>query len=119
MAACAGLRIAELRGLRGDLVFDTYIHIKGQFLGKKYVDYTKTKENRSIPISPVIRKLLDDLVKKNGNGYVFSDDGGKTPLSNNFLNKGLNKALKKIGISYEEKIKIRRAELCGIPNQAI
>ena len=103
LAACAGLRIAELRGLRGDLVFDTYIHIKGQFLGKKYVDYTKTKENRSIPISPVIRKLLDDLVKKNGNGYVFSDDGGKTPLSNNFLNKGLNKALKKIGISYEEK----------------
>jgi len=105
LAACAGLRIAELRGLRGDLVFDTYIHIKGQFLGKKYVDYTKTKENRSIPISPVIRKLLDDLLLKNGNGYVFSDDCGKTPLSNNFLNKGLNKALKKIGISYEEKLK--------------
>jgi len=104
LAACAGLRIAELRGLRGDLVFDTFIHIKGQYLGKKYVDYTKTKENRSIPISPVIRKLLDDLLVRNGDGYVFSDNGGKTPITNNMLNDGLTKALKNIGISYEEKL---------------
>jgi len=105
LAACAGLRIGELRGLRGDMVFDAYIHVKGQYLGKKYVDHTKTKENRTIPVSPFMRKLLDDLLAKNGNGYVFSDDGGKTPITNNMLNDGLTKALKNIGISYEEKLR--------------
>ena len=105
LAACAGLRIGELRGLRGDMVFDTYIHVKGQYLGKKYVDHTKTKDDRSIPISPVMRNLLDDLLLKNGGGYVFSDDGGNTPVTNNMLNDGLTRALINIGISYEEKLK--------------
>jgi len=105
LAACAGLRIGELRGLRCDMVFDTYIHVNGQYLGKKYVDHTKTKDDRSIPISPVMWNMLDNLLVKNGNGYVFSDDGGKTPISNNWLNDGLTKALINIGISYEEKLK--------------
>jgi integrase len=105
LAACAGLRIGELRGLRGDMVFDTYIHVKGQYLGKSYVDHTKTKDDRSIPISPVMRKMLDDLLLKNDADYVFSDDGGKTPITNNMLNDGLTKALINIGISYEEKLK--------------
>ena len=39
------------------------------------------------------------------NGYVFSDDGGKTPVSNNWLNRGLNRALMIIGINHEEKLK--------------
>ena len=49
--------------------------------------------------------MLNDLLVKNGNGYVFSDDSGKTPITNDWLNKGLNKALDKIGISYQEKLK--------------
>ena len=105
LAACAGLRIGELRGLRGVDVFDGYINVQGQYLGKKYVNHTKTKENRTIPVSPFMRKLLEDLLARNGNGYVFSDDGGKTPVTNNTLNDGLTKALKNIGISYEEKLK--------------
>ena len=105
LAACAGLRIGELRGLRGDMVFDSHIHVKAQYLGKKYVDHTKTKDNRTIPISGVMRKMLDGLLDKNGDGYVFSDDGGITPISNDWLNRGLNRALEKIGIGYEEKRK--------------
>ena len=105
LAVCAGLRIGELRGLRGDVVFDNYINVQGQYLGKKYVGHTKTKENRTIPISPFMRKLLDGLLAENGNGYVFSDDGGKTPVTNNTLNDGLTKALTHIGISYEEKLR--------------
>jgi len=105
LAACTGLRIGELRGLRGDMVFNDYIHVQGQYLGKKYVDHTKTKHDRTIPISASMRKMLDDLLVKNGSGYVFSDDCGKTPITNDWLNKGLNRAFKKIGISYEEKLK--------------
>jgi len=99
------LRIGELRGLRCDMVFNDYIHVQGQYLKNKYVDHTKTKHDRTIPISAAMRNMLDDLLAKNGSGYVFSDDGGKTPISNDWLNKGLNLALKKIGINYEEKLK--------------
>jgi len=105
LAACAGLRIGELCGLRGDDVFDTYIHVHAQYLKNKYVEHTKTKNDRTIPISAAMRKILNDLLVKNGNGYVFSDDSGKTPITNDWLNKGLNKALDKIGISYQEKLK--------------
>jgi len=105
LAACTGLRIGELRGLRGNMVFNDYIHVQGQYLKNKYVDHTKTKADRTIPISASMRKMLDDLLAKNGNGYVFSDDCGKTPITNDWLNKGLNRAFKKIGISYEEKLK--------------
>jgi len=49
--------------------------------------------------------MLDDLLAKNRNGYVFSADGGKTPIKTGLLNSGFNRALKKIGISYEEKLK--------------
>jgi len=105
LAACTGLRIGELRGLRCDMVFNDYIHVQGQYLKNKYVDHTKTKHDRTIPISAVMREMLDDLLAENVNGYVFSVDGGKTPISNDWLNKGLNLALKKIGISYEEKLK--------------
>jgi len=105
LAACTGLRIGELRGLRCNMVFDNYIHVQGQFQGKKYVDHTKTKDNRSIPISQFMRNMLNDLLAKNGDGYVFSDDSGRTPISNDWLNRGFNRALGKIGISHEEKLK--------------
>jgi integrase len=105
LAACTGLRIGELRGLRGEDIFDNYIHVHAQYLLKKYSDQTKTKDDRTIPISTAMRKMLDDLLIKNGNGYVFSVDGGKIPISNDWLNEGFNKALKNIGISYEEKLK--------------
>jgi len=105
LAACTGLRIGELRGLRGEDVFDIYIHVHGQYLIKKYVDHTKTKADRTIPISASMKKMLDGLILNNGKGYVFSVDGGKTPITNDWLNKGFNRALKNIGINYEEKLK--------------
>jgi len=72
---------------------------------KEIVYKAKTKHDRTIPISAFIRRMLDDLLAKNGSGYVFSDDCGKTPITNDWLNKGLNRAFKKIRISYEEKLK--------------
>ena len=105
LAACTGLRIGELLGLRGELVFNDCIYVKGQFTRFGYVDHTKTKDNRTIPISDIMKKTLDDLLAKNGNGYVFSDDGGLTPITTWQINRGYNRALKKIGISYDDKLK--------------
>jgi integrase len=105
LAACTGLRIGELRGLRGEFVFDDYIFIKGQHNRYGYVPNTKTKQNRNIPITTLMRRELDELLKANGSGYVFSEDGGATPVSVNRINRQFEKALEHIGISREERLK--------------
>ena len=105
LAACTGVRIGELRGLRGEFVFDDYIYITGQFTRDGYVPNTKTKHNRNIPISPVMRQELEELIQINKNGYVFSDDGGITPVTTSRIYRQFDRALELIGISHEDKLK--------------
>ena len=105
LAACTGLRISELRGLRGEYVFKDYIHIRGQYNRYEYIPHTKTKHNRNIPITHLMKQELDELLIANGDGYVFSDDGGKTPVTVERLRRQLDRALERIGISHEEKLK--------------
>ena len=103
LAACTGLRIGELRGLRCEYVFDDYIFICGQYGRYGYVAHTKTNENRNIPIPAMLRKELEELLNDNSGGYVFSDNCGKTPLNPDQLRKNFIKALEGIGISKKEK----------------
>jgi integrase len=105
LAACTGLRIGELRGLRGEFVFDDYIQVSGQYGTLGYIPYTKTKQNRNIPITPLMRQELEDLMRANGDGFVFSEDGGMTPLTIDRIYRQFGNALKRIGIGHEEKRK--------------
>ena len=105
LAACTGLRIGEVRGLRGDHVFDDYLFITGQYTEFGYIPNTKTKQNRNIPITRQIRLEIDELLQANGSGYVFSDDGGVTPVSRTRFTRHFDRALKKIGISHSEKLR--------------
>jgi integrase len=74
LASLTGMRIGEILGLRGEYVFDKYVHICGQYGEKGYLPYTKNKENRNIALIPEIIALLRGL--KNGKGFVFSLNGG-------------------------------------------
>jgi integrase len=103
LAAVTGLRAGELLGLRGEYVFNDYLHICGQFTKYGYSTHTKTKHNRNVPITLLIKQELEELLLANGNGYVFSEDGGNTPVPISRLNRHFGKALKNIGISHEEK----------------
>jgi integrase len=105
LAACTGLRIGEVRGLRRESVFDDYLCIAGQYGRHGYIPHTKTKHNRNIPISALTRGELDELLKMNGDGYVFSEDGGATPIPPERINRQFNRALERIGISHEERKK--------------
>jgi integrase len=105
LAACTGLRVGELRGLKSEFVFDDYIYITGQYTRYGYVGNTKTKQNRNIPITPVMRQELEDLLSVNGSGFVFSEDGGETPVTVERISRQFNRALGRIGISHEEKLK--------------
>jgi len=103
LAACTGLRVGEIQGLRGEYVFDDYIYITGQFGRHGYVKHTKNKENRNVPLSAVMKEELKPYLSLNGNGYVFSDDGGKTPIPYTRIRDHFQRALIRIGISDEER----------------
>ena len=105
LAASTGLRIAEILGLKTEYVFDDYIYITGQYTRFGYVPHTKTKLNRNIPISGVMRQELDELLTMNRDGYVFSEDGGKTPVTEDRVRRQFDRALENIGISRTDKSK--------------
>jgi integrase len=98
LAASTGMRIGEIRGLRGEHIHDDYIQVAGQYTRKGYKAKTKTKKNRDIPINRAIRRELEELIAVNGDGYVFSEDGGLTPIRSETIERQYNKALERIGI---------------------
>jgi len=105
LAACTGMRIGEVRGLRGEYVFDDYIFVCGQYTPKGYKKHTKTKHNRNIPITPSMRNELEELLAANGNGFVFSENGGESPVTVTRITRRFDAALKKIGIDRKEKLR--------------
>jgi integrase len=105
LAACTGMRLGEIRGLKGEFVFDEYIYVCGQYTRHGYKNYTKTKENRNVPIAPMMRQELEELIQANGDGYIFSTDGGETPLSEDSVRWQFERALRKIGIDEEQGAK--------------
>ena len=84
LASLTGMRIGEIMGLRGEYVFDGYIYVCGQY-GEFGYGVTKNKENRYIPLIPEMIELLRKLMEKNGNGYVFSQDGGGAPVIRDYI----------------------------------
>jgi integrase len=112
LASLNGMRSGEILGLKGECVFDNYILVCGQFGRFGYLPHTKTKQNRNIPLVPEMIDLLRKLMERNGNGFLFSVNGGATPICHTVLSYGLNEAMQKIGISKEE-IRRRRLSLHG------
>jgi integrase len=101
LAACTGMRCGELLGLRGENVFDDHLFLCGQYDGYGYRS-TKTKIKHHIPLTAELVKDLKKLIQVNGSGYVFSLDGGITPVCGRHLRNGLKKALMNIGIDKAE-----------------
>jgi integrase len=99
------MRIGEIRGLRKEHIRDDYIQVAGQYTRKGYKPKTKTKKNRDIPINGAIRREPEELTAINGEGYLFSEDGGVTPIRSETLQRQYNKALERIGIDNAERKK--------------
>jgi integrase len=83
VAAFAGLRKAELRGLRwGD--YDGQTLQVSRSVWRKHVGPTKNPSSRaSVPVLPILKKVLDDYrVRFPGaeHDYIFRGARGKTPL---------------------------------------
>jgi integrase len=101
LAALTGMRISEVLGLRGEFVFDTHVFVCAQYDKYGYRE-TKTKGKHNIPLAPAMVTELRELMKVNGSGFLFSEDGGVKPVHRQHLYRGLLKALENIGITKDE-----------------
>jgi integrase len=106
LASLTGMRPGEVMGLKGEFVFDKYIRVCAQHGNYGYKDHTKTKENRNIPLLDDMMMILHKLKKKNGKGFLFSVNGGVTPVDPKTMRKVFHNALKYIGLT-DEEIKAR------------
>jgi integrase len=111
LGACTGMRLGELLGLRGEYVFNGYISVVGQHTRYGYGD-TKTRKSRDITIPKSVERDLLKLKRVNGDGYLFSEDGGKNPISRSVVYRVFFAALNKIGINAEQR-KARKLSMHG------
>jgi integrase len=105
IAACTGMRLGEITGLKGEHIHKDHIHICTQYSKKYGLRPLKTKDARNIPITEYLYEELITLAKKNNDGFVFSDSCGKYPFSRNKIYKETGSAFDKIGIDSEERKK--------------
>jgi integrase len=52
-----------------------------------------------------MRSELEELMRINGGGYIFSENGGESPVTAEKIARHYVLALKRIGINHEEKMK--------------
>jgi len=100
LAAVTGLRKGEILALKAEDVCEDHIIVSHSYdkFGEKD---TKTHKKREIPIPGTIYDMIKKLAPKKG--YIFSYDGGITPVDGEVLTNALYKALEKMGMSKEER----------------
>jgi integrase len=98
LAALTDMRCSEILGLREEYVYDDHIFLCGQYDEYGYQE-TKTKIKHHIPLTGELVADLRELMDINGQGYLFSLDGGKTPVTRRHIYNGYIMALHNIGMS--------------------
>jgi len=102
LAALTGMRAAEVMGLKGCYVYDEHIYLCMQYDTKYGYRPTKTKDKCNIPLPASMIADLNELKKINGDGFLFSTDGGAKPVSKLTVYLKFHKALMNIGIPKEQ-----------------
>ena len=102
LAASTGLRLGEIRGLRVGDIDDKIVSVNRSY-GKFGAGPTKTKRLREVPIPRKTAYYLRQIAP--ADGYVFSVNGGLTPIHSNRIAEFFADALGRAGISNEERRK--------------
>jgi integrase len=101
LAALTGMRCSEVLGFTGEYVFDGNLFLNAQFDEYGYRE-TKTKIKHHIPLADELVADLRELMNVNGQGFLFSLDGGATPVNRKTMYNGFMRALKNIGMTGEQ-----------------
>ena len=105
LSAISGMRQGEILALEYADLHNDYIHVKSSWDRNYGLKDTKTHEERFIPIPEYIFTILSQLNNTGHEGFVFSIDGGKAPVSGYMLTKELYHALDKIKINAADRKK--------------
>lgn len=100
LAASTGLRRGEIRGLRVEDLDGDYVSISRSY-GKFGPGPTKTKWLRRIPITGRVADHLRQIAPSNG--YLFSVNGGASPVHSNRIASFFIKALSRSGVPEEQR----------------
>jgi len=109
LAALSGMRVSEILGLKGSCLFDDHIYVCMQHDIYGYRP-TKTKDKHNIPLPASLIADLKLLKETSGDGYLFSTNGGGSPICRKTVLMYLRKALINIGITAAE-IKARNLHI--------
>jgi integrase len=82
-------------------VYDGHIFLCAQYDEYGYRE-TKTKVKHHIPLAAELVADLRELMRINGQGFLFSLDGGATPVTRRYLYNGFRMALNNIGMTDAE-----------------
>jgi integrase len=101
VAATAGLRLGECRGLLHEDVKDGYIEVRHNWQDGEGLKEPKWGSSGQVPIPPKTQKVLSELIAANpyGNNFVFWGSDADIPISKRMVSDYYN------GI-VEEKMKI-------------
>ena len=80
LSATTGAREGECMALRNEDIFDGYIRIEHSWDHKYGLKETKTKQTREVPIPAKTQRWLTRLTAKQPAGFVFSINGGVSPV---------------------------------------
>jgi integrase len=104
LAACTGMRIGEIMGLRSEYVHDGYLEVCRQFSQTAGYSDVKTHKPRNILIYKVVEDDLRRLIKANGEGFVFvSKPHAVKPTSRSCIIASFHKALDVVGVGEAER----------------
>lgn len=103
VAASTGMRIGEIMALRWMDLFPENkpdrIVVRHNWDRKHGLKSTKTDKERIIPLSPLLKRLLNKFsVGKRPEHFIFSLDHGQTPMVDRMLVRAFYDALESIGI---------------------
>ncbi len=107
LSATTGMRLGECLGLKGEDIHDDYIHICHNYQHADGVKAPKWGSIRDVPLPVMTHRALEALASTNphGNGFIFWSRDPKRPMSSRTAINGLIAALKRIGISNEERMR--------------
>ena len=103
LAATTGMRLGEIQGLRADSVYADFVEVVRQYNSFREVTDTKTHDTRYVTIPAIVARGLSRLMEVNEDGFVFSNDGGKTPVCRSAIYEHFHEALEAIGIDRAEQ----------------
>jgi len=109
LSATTGMRMGEVQALQVQYVYPGYITVAFNWNYKYGLKEPKWRSYRNIPIPSKTRYYLFELINTSPypepDSFVFWGKDCKTPLDSSQILESLYKALKKIGITDEERKK--------------